>query len=100
MLILKVHVTLQLYSIQKLHKEDFPIIPVVLYVTTVANTIAKFVLDIIKLCCVFIVEYSINIWYNLGERFQKLNVPHNIEFVSHGVKNLDPSIRPCYVNHY
>ena len=84
----------QLYSLIKLHKTDYPIRPVVSYMSAPAYKLSNFLIDIIKNHCNFQPNYSIKNSTELISKIKKVDLPTNARLVSFDIQNLFPSIPP------
>lgn len=84
----------KLYSLIKLHKENYPIRPVVSFVSAPSTKLSKTLINIILQFCKFRPKYSIKNSYELVKNIKHLTIPRNAKLISFDVKNLFPSVPP------
>lgn len=84
----------ELYSLIKLHKNGYPIRPVVSFFTAPSFNVSKFLIDIISKFCSFKPQFSIKNSTELINKIQDISLPHNSKFISFDVTNLFTSIPP------
>ena len=87
----------KLYSLIKLHKDNYPIRPVVSYVNAPNVKLSKKLIKIIQTQCKFISTHSIKNSLDLVNKIQELYIPDKAILLSFDVKNLFPSIPPTDV---
>ncbi|XP_074029443.1 uncharacterized protein [Leptinotarsa decemlineata] len=84
----------KLYSLIKLHKTNFPIRPVVSFVTAPTVKISEILIKLIQTYTNFKPKFSINNSYQLVDNIKDVILPDNSKLISFDVQNLFPSIPP------
>lgn len=84
----------KLYSLIKLHKDNYPIRPVVSFCTAPSVKISKMLINLIRNHCNFTPKFSIKNSYELVDKIKNVTIPPNGKLVSFDVSNLFPSIPP------
>ncbi|XP_074027857.1 uncharacterized protein [Leptinotarsa decemlineata] len=84
----------KLYSLVKLHKDNYPIRPVVSFVTAPSVEISEKLIAIIQNHTNFKSKFSLKNSYHLINEIQDFTLPDNAKLISSDVKNLFPSIPP------
>lgn len=84
----------KLYSLIKIHKQDYPVRPIVSFVTSPSVKLSEKLISIILTHTNFVSTYSIKNTYNLVENIKDICIPNNAKLISFDVQNLFPSIPP------
>jgi hypothetical protein len=84
----------KLYSLIKLHIENYPIRPVVSFVSAPSTKVSNKLINIIKENCKFTAKHSIKNSYDLINKIRHIKIPPNAKLISFDVQNLFPSVPP------